>query len=381
MRVLQLLSSNSYHGAETMAAELVHQLQRLGVEVLVGILDNDGRGDREILRVTAGSVQEQVVLPCSGRWDRSTAGHLRDFVSSRRVDLIHSHKYKATFYALLARRCRGDTSSRGHRVPVVTTYHNWLYDTWALRVYAALDQRLARFCDAAVAVSAPIEDTLKRYVAPSRLWRVGNGVDVDRFCPMRQDERRALRSAMGWDGKRLLGFVGRLVRDKGIRYLLQAISELPSDAGASCHLAIIGDGPERGAIEAELRLRGLQARVSLLGNRSDVARLYPGLDLFVLPSLVEAFPMVVVEAMSCAIPVLATAVGDVATIVKAGTTGTIVAPADAVALREALAGLLLSNPERLQAMGVAGRERAIGLFSAQQMARNYVRIYESVLRH
>ena len=381
MRVLQLLSSNSYHGAETMAAELVHQLHQIGVEVYVGILDNDGRADREILQVTAASVREQVVLPCSGRLDPNTARRLRDFLDSRRIDLIHSHKYKATFYSLLAGRPRSGATSRGRRIPLVATYHNWLYDTWALRAYAALDQRLARFCDAAVAVSAPIEETLKRFVAPSRLWRVGNGVNVDRFCPLRADERQALRSAMGWDGKRIIGFVGRLVRDKGISYLLQALSELPNDAGPPYHLAIVGDGPERVGIEAELRSRGLRARVSLLGNRNDVARLYPLLDLFVLPSLVEAFPMVVVEAMACAIPVLATAVGDVATIVEDETTGKVVAPADAAALREALAALLLADSERLHAMGLAARERAVELFSARQMAINYTNIYESVLRH
>jgi len=381
VRVLQLLSSNSYHGAEAMAAELVHQLNQLGVEVDVGILDNSGRADREILRVTAGSVREQIVLPCSGRLDLNTAGCLRDFLDSRRVDLIHSHKYKATFYALLARRRRGRLPSGGRRIPVVTTYHNWLYDTWALRLYAALDQRLAQFCDAAVAVSAPIEQALKRYVAPARLWRVGNGVDVERFCPLGTQERQALRHAMGWDGKRLLGFVGRLVRDKGIGYLLQALAELPNDAGPPWHLVLIGDGPERGVIETELRRRGLQERVSLLGNRSDVSRLYPTLDLFTLPSLVEAFPMVVVEAMACAVPVLATAVGDVAAIVEDGTTGKVVAPADAVALREALAALLRADSERLRAMGAQARERAVGLFSARRMAENYVNIYESVLRH
>lgn len=364
-----------------MAAELVHQLHQLGVEVYVGTLDNDGRADREILRVTAGSAQEQVILPCRGRLDPDTARRLREFLDSRRVDLIHSHKYKATFYALLARHWPGAGTSRGRRIPLVTTYHNWLYDTWALRVYAAIDQRLARFCDAAVAVSAPIESTLKRYVAPARLWRVGNGVDVERFCPPLADERQALRSALGWEGKRLLGFVGRLVPDKGISHLLQALSDLPKDADPPWHLALIGDGPERGAIEAQVRARGLQARVSLLGNRSDVARLYPALDLFVLPSLVEAFPMVVVEAMACAVPVLATAVGDVAAIVEDGKTGKVVAPADAVALREALSALLLADPERLRAMGAAARERAVGLFSARQMALNYAKIYASVLGH
>ncbi len=364
-----------------MAAELVHQLHLLGVEVYVGILDNNGRADREILRVTAGSVQEQIVLPCNGRLDPRTPGCLRDFLDSRRVDLIHSHKYKATFYALLARHGRGADGPRGRRIPVVTTYHNWLYDTWALRVYAAVDQRLARFCDAAVAVSAPIENTLKRYVAPTRLWRVGNGVDVERFCPLVEQERTALRSAMGWNGKRLLGFVGRLVRDKGISYLIDALSELPSDACPPWHLVLIGDGPERSAIEAQVVLRGLQAHVSLLGNRSDVARLYPTFDLFALPSLVEAFPMVVVEAMACGIPVLATAVGDVAAIVEDEITGQVVAPADAVALREALARLLFAEPKRLRSMGAAARERAVDLFSARQMAHKYTEIYQSVLGH
>jgi glycosyltransferase involved in cell wall biosynthesis len=374
MRVLHFLSSSSFHGAETMAAELVRQLHALGVETDVAVLDNGGRGDRQILQVAASAIAEGVVLPCAGRYDRRTAPALRAHLARRRIDVVHSHKYKSSFYTLLALR------GLAPRPPLVATFHNWLYDTWKLRAYAWLDQRLARHCDAAVAVSAPIERTLLRHAARERVWRIGNGVDVQRYRPFDAAAVTARRAAQGWGAAPVLGFVGRLVPDKGLRFLMQALALLDREGCRDWQFVLLGEGPDRAAIEAQAQSLGLQDRVRLLGNRSDVAELLPALDLFVLPSLVEAFPMVVVEAMACGLPVLATDVGDVARIVETPATGRVVAPRDAVALAAALRELLALPDGRRRAMGEAGRARAEEQFSSRRMAQAYLDVYERVLR-
>src|SRR5688572_21437343 len=137
-----------------MTAELVRQLHKLGTTIDIGVFDNSGQGDRRILEVAAPYLHTGVVIPCRGQLDISTVKFLRRYIVDNNIDVVHSHKYKTTFYSLLARR---STKSR-----LVTTYHNWLEDTLALKVYAALDKQLARYCDATVGVSHPIVDELRR---------------------------------------------------------------------------------------------------------------------------------------------------------------------------------------------------------------------------
>lgn len=348
-----------------MATELTRQLHALGATVDVGIFDNNGRGDRKILEVAAPYIHRGVVLPCRGQFDRSTIAALRQYIREQKIDVIHSHKYKTTFYALLARRGTG--------CRVVTTYHNWLGDTLPLRLYAALDKRLARFCDAAVGVSEPVTQELRRYVPTARAHYIGNGVDTDVFrrsLPL-PDAKRALGLP---ENSQVLGFVGRLSAQKGISYLLRALATTEPADRADTHIVIVGDGEQRAPLTEEARALGLAERTHFLGTRHDTPGIYSAFDVFVLPSEVEAFPMVVLEAMSCEAPVVATDVGDVARIVDNGTTGHVVPVRDVNALREAFCKLL-NDPATAQRMGRAGRERVAQHFSSTRMARTYLDLY------
>ena len=120
---------------------------------------------------------------------------------------------------------------------------------------------------------------------------------------------------------------------------------------------IVGDGPERGALETRIAQLGLGDRVHLLGFRTDIPELLAGCDLFVLPSLFEGLPLSILEAMAAGKAVVATAIGGNDEAVVDGVTGLLVPPADPEALADALR-TLLREPERRRRLGEAGRRRA-----------------------
>jgi len=365
MRVLQLLSSTAFHGAEAMTAELIRQLHGLGVENHVALLDNNGRGDEQLLAQTRGCVAHSTRLPCSGAFDRRTFRALAQYLREHDIDVVHSHKYKTTFYAVPVCRWQG----RG----LVTTYHNWITTTPALKAYALLDKALARLNDAAVGVSTPVVQTLSHWMPSRRLHQIDNGIDVDRFQPAA--DRAQVQRELGLDGPGpLLGCVGRLSKEKGIDRLLTGLSKLPKSQ--AWRLALVGDGDQQEALKVQAQALGLADRVHFLGRREDTPRCCQAFDLFLLPSYVEAFPMALLEAMATGCPVIASAVGEVARIVDGGACGCLVANDDASGWTSAVAEAL-TQLDALQAQGLRARERVVALYSARAMAQAYQRVYAS----
>lgn len=364
MRVLQLLSSTAFHGAEAMTAELIRQLHTLGVENHVALLDNKGRGDAQVLAQTHDQVAHSVRLPCSGAFDPQTFRALNRYVLEHDIDVVHSHKYKTTFYAIPV--------CRKQRRGLVTTYHNWITTTPALRAYALLDKALARFNHSAVGVSTPVVQTLSRWMPRERVHQIDNGIDVGRFHP--PADRLQVQRALGLAGDGpLLGCVGRLSEEKGIDRLLTALAQLP--ASVPWRLALVGDGDQLPALQAQSREAGIADRVHFLGRRDDTPRCCQAFDLYLLPSYVEAFPMALLEAMASGCPVIASDVGEVARIVEAGACGQLVPNGESGAWVDALVQTL-PRLDQLQASAQRARERVVALYSAQAMAQAYLRVYQ-----
>ncbi len=364
MRVLHLLSSTGFYGAEAMAAELVRQLAKLGQQCHVGVLSNRGRGDQQIIDVTREAASGTTVIDCRWQYDPVAVREIAAYVATHEIQIVHSHKEKTTFHSLLARR--------RNSFKLVSTHHNWLTDTWNLRFYGAIDKRLAAFCDARVGVSQAVVRELARFGPSQRLHYVGNGVDPDLLWA--STSREAAKSALGLRSSPVVGFVGRLSRPKGLHFLLDALSQVEE----ATQLIVVGDGEERGALEERVRTLGLSSRVHFFGRRRDIRPFYSAMDLCVLPSLVEAFPMVLLEAMACAVPTLATNVGDVSRIVDQDVTGWVVTPGSTIELARVLKDAL-AKPQQLLAMGERARERVIQHFSSRRMAERYLEIYRSVL--
>lgn len=226
-------------------------------------------------------------------------------------------------------------------------------------------RRMIRHADRIAVVSAEIRAQFVALdpTAASKITVIHNGVDGEKFCPS-HELRGEIRRTLGWDDSvRVVGTVGRLAPEKGTEYFVQAANEIArADAGA--RFLIVGDGPERAALEALAN----PDVVRFVGKRDDVAAWLNAMDVFVLSSLADAFPLSVLEAMACRLPVIASNVGGLPEIVVDGKTGLLVPPRDVGALARAMASLL-GDPERGRALGAAGRIRVEQFFLLEQTAR------------
>jgi glycosyltransferase involved in cell wall biosynthesis len=177
--------------------------------------------------------------------------------------------------------------------------------------------------------------------------------------------------------RRLLA-VGRLEPQKGFDVLVDAVAILRRQ-GVDVKLDIAGEGGERARLTAQIARAGLEAHVALLGRREDVAALMRGADAFVHPARWEGFGLVLLEAMSAGLPIVATAVGAIPEVVADGETALLAPPDSPEAFAAAVAGLV-ADPVLARRLGVGGYERLSTRFTPVEMARRTAAVYASALR-
>ncbi len=302
------------------------------------------------------------------------------------ADLVHSH----TWYANLA----GHLAKLLHGVPHVMTAHSleplrpWkaeqLGGGYALSSWAERTAVLA--ADAVIAVSAGMrDDVLAAYpdIDPDRISVIYNGIDTEAFAP---DPGTDLLAPLGIDpGRPSVVFVGRITRQKGLPHLLRAARELNPRA----QLVLCAGAPDTPELAAEVEAlakelaesRGGVVWIREMLPRRPLVQILSHASVFVCPSVYEPMGIVNLEAMACAAPVVASAVGGIPEVVADGETGLLVALDERfeAGLAEAINGLL-EDPARAAEMGRQGRRRAIEHFSWSSIARQTVNLYERVSR-
>ena len=266
---------------------------------------------------------------------------LGDWMRRRGVSHLHVHfATPAATVALIARRIFGVRFSLSVHGP------DEFYDVDRHRLaekFAAAEFIccIGSYCRSQVMKIAGPQSASKIEVAPL-------GVDTDVFRP-------AARPAAG-EPIRLL-CVGRLVAAKGQAILIEAVREL-AGRKLPVELHLVGDGPDRGMLEAAAR--GAGARIVFHGavNQDEIRKLYARATLFVLPSFAEGIPVVLMEAMAMTIPCVSTIVNGIPELIESGRSGVLVPPSDPVALADVIERLA-RNPEQAQALGDAGRQRVL----------------------
>jgi glycosyltransferase involved in cell wall biosynthesis len=366
VNILQLISSEGYYGAESMLLALARSLPALGCGNIVGVF-RDARAHNGELEARAAQLGLKAeTVPCAGRWDWKSVGRIRELVEAHSVDILHTHGYKADIY--------GYAAAWPNRVALVATCHNWASRLPSMRVYAAMDRLTLRHFDRVATASGPVADILRRWRVPAyKLKTIPNGVDMVPF----NEAAPALRKEFGGGGERLIGFVGRLVPDKGGALLLSAAQAVLA-VFPNAKFVFAGEGPARGAWEELAVKLGIASKVVFAGGRGDMPAVYASLDMVVLPSFKEAMPMCLLEALAAARPVVATAVGAVPTVVIPGVTGLLCEPGDANALSAAILRLL-RDPELGRTLGNHGRAHVARNFAAEVVGRSYIGLYQEAL--
>lgn len=246
--------------------------------------------------------------------------------------------------------------------------------------YLTLRRWLAPLIDRYVAVSPDLQNWLtdRARVRRSKVVYIENGIDVAAFNLPRAAPRPHLGS-FAPPGTLLIGNVARLDKVKDQAGLIAAFKLLRETAGhADCRLIIAGEGPQRNELERQIIQLGLVETVRLLGNRADVAELLGECDVFVLSSIAEGMPVTLLEAMAARLPIVATDVGGVGSVVEAGITGTLVPAGDPRALAAALSAYAADETLRRQ-HGDAGYARVIAQFGLKAMVTAYVSLYDDLL--
>lgn len=366
LKILQLISSAGFYGAESVVLQLSLALRRLNCSVVIGAFQNRHNPNTDVAAVAKQYGFEVELFECDGRFDRRTIRAIRECLQRNQIQVLHAHGYKANFYGQLA--------VRGVSVKQISTAHNWPGTTLPLRFYGFLDRLLLRGADHVCAVSPNVEAQLKKFGTPSRkLSVIENGVDLDQFS----NGKPVLRDLPRFQGKVIVGYVGRLVWKKGLRVLLQAAQEI-TRARPDVVFVFAGKGPDRTELDALVSHLGLQNKVHFLGQRSDLPDVYASFDIFVLPSFDEGMPMAVLEAMAARKPVVATRVGGIPKMVEDQVSGILVEPGNAEQFTEALIQLL-EKPRKAAELGRCAFEDVQNRFSSDVMAKSYLNIYRKVL--
>ncbi|MCW2925190.1 MAG: Poly(glycerol-phosphate) alpha-glucosyltransferase [Thermoleophilia bacterium] len=358
IRVTTMVDSLLAGGAERVAVELACGLDRGRFEPHVLVTRGDGPL-RDLLDRAGVPV---TMLDRAGARDvapwRIAHRHLAEH-----ADVLHAHKFGSNAW--------GSLLARTARVPLVAHEHNFSQEPSRSR--RLLDRGwIARTASRVVCVSESVADVERACGVPDRLIEVvPNGVRLDGALP-----RDAARAELGLTGSSFtVGIVGRLRPEKAHEVLLEAIADL-ARSGRDVRLCVVGDGPRRAELGLLAAKLGIANRITWAGERRDAARLASAFDAGVIASHWEGLPLAALETMAAGVPLVATQVGGLPTLLE-GDAGLLVPPADPAALAAALESLLL-DPSRASALARAGRRRISERYSFEGMVRRIEGIYVDV---
>ena len=362
MRVLQLISSAGYYGAENMLVTLAQELSRAGCPATVGALRVSN--EPEILARSKERGLKTQAFPCNGRIDFGLPGRLANYLRDERIDILHTHGYKANLY--------GWRTNKGGAQQVATC-HNWAVRTGSLGFYSVLDRLALRRVPAIAAVSETVAERLAAFgVHAPRVRVIPNGVDVARFS----QAEATLRRELNLEGRKIIGTVTRLTPGKGCDILLASLPSLFAQIPDAVAV-LVGAGALDAELKGQAATLNIADRVFFTGARADMPAVYASFDVFVLPSLDEGMPISILEAMSAGTPVVATDVGAVPQLIT-GTTGWLIPAGQTDPLTHALAEAL-ANREEAQLRTTHARALVEAKYSARAMAQNYLRLYETLI--
>lgn len=365
--ICQVLHSLEVGGAEVLAARLARRLQG-SFRFLFVCLDKLGTLGQD-LQAEGFPVE---VLHRRPGLDWRLTFRLARLLRRENVALLHAHQYTPFFYALTAR-------GLGWRIPVLFTEHGRHFPDFPRRKRMIANRLLMSRRDRVVGVGEAVRQAViaNEGIAQDRVEVIYNGIDLDAFGSRGSDRDNA-RQEIGVGPDNLV--VIQVARLDYLKDHLTALRTLERVAALrpEVRLVLVGEGPERVKIEAEIRKRRLGEHVRLLGLRSDVKRLIGAADVFLLTSISEGIPLTVIEAMSAGLPVVSTHVGGVAEIVVDGQTGLLAPAGNDEILAEHLSSLA-SEPVRRRQMGHLGCERSRTLFYERRMHAEYLRVYEKMI--
>lgn len=366
--IMHIVNPGMAGGIETVVSALADGHARAGHHVHVVSVADDGAA-RAFLGRFAGTGVRTASLGVPERAYGRERDAVRSLVHELRPEVVHTHGNRPDVVDSPAARDVGAAT--------VTTVHGYTDSTLRTRLYGYVQRLHLRGFDAVVAVSAPLALRLSPHVESSRLHVIPNA-----FAPSANPFERAIaRRRLGVsDDRFMIGWVGRMSREKGADVAVRAMARVASMSRLSpfdrTELSMIGDGPDRSSLERLARRLGVEGNVGWYGVRPDAAQLMAAFDVLLLSSRREGTPMVILEAMAAGTPIVATRVGGVPDVVT-NSEALLVPPDNAQAMADAILRIMFEG-EDARARAKRARRVLATRFNGDAWLDRYAALYRRV---
>lgn len=368
LTILFLVNGFGVGGAEKALLELVRRIDRKKFRVMVASVGQGGVLEKEF----SDASDACFVFAKRFSFDFSLIRKVAQLLRESKVDILQTTLFYADVIGTFASKFAG--------TPVKVSWQTAL----AIPTGNVKDDRLRHVLSYRAAASqmthiVAVSDEVRNYfiknrhIPPQKISTIHYGVDLNRF----QNSGKTIRKALGLSKDDLvISVVGHLSDVKGHIFLLKASPTLIRK-NPKIQLVFAGDGAERHSLEREAVQLGIRKHVHFLGVRSDVPDILRSSDIFVLPSIYEGLPNVILEAMASGLPVVASRVGGIPEAVEEGKTGFLFRPGDVIQLEQALFPLI-GNQKLRRKMGEAGRRRVEDYFSIDVEIQRFEDLFQGL---
>ena len=365
IRIDYLLPELKWGGSEKHVIQLAAGLRERGHETRIVCLFREGP--------LAGEAREKGIpftcLNLPYRWGVRTLGGIREWIRSHPVDVLHTYLFGFHLFA--------GVPARLLKIPVLLSSRREI-PHWQKGRHRWLEKAGNLFVDRVVSCSKAVEKwTLEKEGIPrKKALTIYNGVDGGRFDPDRAQS--SLRQEFHIPSEApLVGTVANMATEKGYPYLLEAARLILKKMPQTWFL-FVGFGPLEREIKDKAQKISGHEQIIFTGARTDIPNLIGAMDVFVLASVMEGFPNVLLEALAMAKPVVATEVGGIPELIESGQQGVLVPSRDGKALAEAVLSVLKDPQART--MGRRGAEKIRKSFMLERMLDQYEALYLSLLQ-
>jgi len=361
-------------GSGIVAVELGKSLAQLGHKVHFITNGNPSRLSRFDENIYLHKVEtgEYPLFQQFNPYSLSLAVKIREVAEQYDLDLVHVHyAIPHAASAFLAKEMLKPKNLR-----TVTTLHGTdITLVGMMPSFYAITRFIISVSDAITCVSHFLkQQTIDEFKIEKRIDVIHNFVDSEEFQPVVDP---AIRKRLAPNGEKLVMHVSNFRKVKNLPVVVEVFSEVRKEIRA--RLVLVGDGPEREAVERQVAQLGIRDDVIFMGDREFIADILPGGDVFLLPSKHESFGLAALEAMSCGIPVVGSDVGGLHEVIMHGETGFLCNPQDVGCMKNLLLQLLLDDDLR-RSVGEKARARAVQQFNRERVVNEYLEMYHRVLK-
>jgi len=368
--ILYVIDGLEFGGGERVFLQLASAL-RDRYRILVATNTN-GRFGHELKMLQI----QTVFVDMSRQLSFKSVRQIRDIIRQNGIDLVHSQGARADFFARLS----GRVADPPHILcTVAMPVEGFNVDPLRKIAYRFLDRLSSRYVERFIVVSDSLKRILTegRGIAPQRVVRIYNGIEVDRYHPDLKET--SLRSNWGIGPTApLIGAIGRMAWQKGFEFLIRAMPNVIS-ASPETMLLLVGDGPLRMELETLAKQLNVFDKTIFTGFRSDVSQILSTIDILAVPSVLEGFPMITLEGMAMAKPIVATQIDGITEQLVQDKQAILVPPKNPDALAEMLLKLM-QDTEFTSRLGMAARRKVEADFSVERMVRETEKVYLSLLK-